>query len=184
MNILTGILKGMRISTPDGDRIRPTKTGVREAVFNILGQDLYGRSFCDLCAGSGSMGIEAISRGAVDVRFVEKDQKVARVLLKNLREVERRLNEEPKHRLYSESFSIFLEREISFDMVYFDPPWGFFEKQKLEDIPFDLAVKDKGCLLIEHTKKSPKVLPESIGSLNLKDSRRYGQAQISIYTKP
>lgn len=183
MNVLTGILKGMRITTPEGDRIRPTKTGVREAVFNILGQDLFGKSFCDLCAGSGSMGIEAISRGAKDVKFVEKDQKVARVLLKNLKEVERRLSEESRHRLYNESFSVFLEREMAFDLVYFDPPWGFFDKQDLQKVPLDQVVKERGSLLIEHTKKSPKSLPENIGSLLLKDSRRYGQAHISIYKR-
>lgn len=183
MNVLTGILKGMRIATPEGDRIRPTKTGVREAVFNILGQDLYGKSFCDLCAGSGSMGIEAISRGAKDVKFVEKDQKVARILLKNLKEVERRLAEESSHRLYTESFSVFLEREMSFDLVYFDPPWEFFERQQLQAVPLDQVVNERGALLVEHTKKSPKALPDHIGELSLKDSRRYGQAHISIYKR-
>jgi 16S rRNA (guanine966-N2)-methyltransferase len=129
------------------------------------------------------MGIEAISRGAVDVRFVEKDQKVVKTLLKNLLEVERRLDEEPMRRLFTESFSVFLEREIEFDLVYFDPPWRFFEKHKMDEIPFELAVKEQGHFLVEHTKKLPRILPDALGSLHLIDSRKYGQSQISIYKK-
>ena len=184
MQITSGKLKKMSVMTPSGDRIRPTKTGLREAIFNIFGQDLTGYSFCDLCAGSGSVGISAISRGAAPVCFVEKNYVVIRVLRQNLDEVERRLGSLKDVYLSEQSFSIAIERGIAYDLVYFDPPWDFYKKHKLEEYAWQKIVKPGGFLLLEHEKHYPKELTEYLGENNeLKfiQTRKYGKARLSIY---
>ena len=156
MRINTGLLKGMKIKIPDFGPIRPTKASVREALFNILGQELHGFSFTDLCSGSGSIGLEAISRYATQVHFVEQNRRYADMIKDSLREVSRRLEENPG-RVYAESFRIFLEREIASDIVYFDPPYGFYAQHDIKDLPFENCVTSGGLLILEHTKKSLEI---------------------------
>ncbi len=183
MKVNTGLLKGMRIITPSGDRMRPTKSSVREAVFNFLGQVLIGKTFTDLCSGSGSMGIEAISRGASEVRFVESEPRCVDIIHQNLEEVENRLGADQKFRLYKERFQLFLERGVQSDIVYCDPPYDLFIRVGLDSLPMDSAVADQGLLLLEHSRHSLPEVPESLGTLVHVKTRKYGLARISVFQK-
>jgi 16S rRNA (guanine966-N2)-methyltransferase len=183
MRVTTGLLKGMKIRTPSGDRVRPTKSNVREAVFNFLGQVLIGKTFTDLCSGSGSMGIEAISRGASEVFFVESESRCADIIHENLLEVGRRLGSEQKFRLYKERFQLFLERGVESDIVYCDPPYEFFSRTGVDSLPLDASVADEGLFLLEHSRHSLPKIPETLGSLVLLKTRKYGLAQISVFQK-
>ena len=119
MRIVSGRLKGMRLSSPSGGVVRPTTGNIREAVFNILGQDLSGVDFIDLCSGTGAMGLEAASRGASDILFVERDRKVAQILRDNIKVASERINEEGfKTRIYEESFETFLRRGYKASLIY------------------------------------------------------------------
>jgi 16S rRNA (guanine966-N2)-methyltransferase len=84
MRITGGEVRGRRLESPKGMAIRPTSDRVREAIFNIIGQDLSGLNVLDLFAGTGSLGIEALSRGALHALFVDNSQKSINLIKKNL----------------------------------------------------------------------------------------------------
>ncbi|MCJ8347297.1 16S rRNA (guanine(966)-N(2))-methyltransferase RsmD [bacterium] len=185
LQISTGELKKMKIKSPSGDRIRPTKSSVREAIFSMIGYSIQQRSFLDLCAGTGAMGLEAVSRGACLVSFIEKDRKVADILKENVENAEDRMEDfEISLRVYQESFSVFLKRKESFDFVYFDPPYEFYRKHKIEEFDFDGIVEPGGTLFMEHTRHDIKPIPEKLGSLYLSETRKYGSCRVTIYKKP
>src|SRR5262245_50132954 len=87
MRVAGGALGGRRLHCPPGLHTRPTTDMVRQALFNILGPPSAGAAALDLCAGTGALGIEALSRGAASVVFVEEDRRAGQVLLRNLREL-------------------------------------------------------------------------------------------------
>src|SRR5215470_10169547 len=85
MRIIAGIYKGRRLKTLEGLSVRPTSDRLRETIFNILTPRIEGARFADICAGSGAIGVEALSRGAGQVTFIESSLKAARVVSENLR---------------------------------------------------------------------------------------------------
>ena len=85
MRVIAGSHRGRRLSGPEGTALRPTSDKVRQAIFSILGTQVFGSRFLDLYAGTGAVGIEALSRGATSVTFVESDPKAVQLLQKNLR---------------------------------------------------------------------------------------------------
>ncbi|PCJ18798.1 MAG: 16S rRNA (guanine(966)-N(2))-methyltransferase RsmD [Candidatus Cloacimonadota bacterium] len=185
LQISSGELKKMNIKTPSGDRIRPTKSSVREAIFSMIGYSIQQRTFLDLCAGTGAMGLEALSRGACLVSFVEKDRKVGEILKDNVADAEDRMQDfDISLRVYQESFSVFLKRDEKFDFVYFDPPYIFYRKHKLDEYDFDSLVCDGGMLFMEHTRHDLRPVPEKLGSLYLVETRKYGSCKVSVFKKP
>lgn len=185
LQISTGELKKMNVKSPSGDRIRPTKSSVREAIFSMIGYSIHQRSFLDLCAGTGAMGLEAVSRGAAMVSFVEKDRKVADILKENVANAEDRMIDfEISLRVYQESFSIFLKREQAFDFIYFDPPYEFYKKHKIEEYDFESTLESGGLLFIEHARHDIKPVPEKLGSLYFVETRKYGSCRVTIFKKP
>jgi 16S rRNA (guanine966-N2)-methyltransferase len=88
MRVIAGIYKGRRLKTLEGMRVRPTSDRLRETLFNVLAPRIEGANFVDLCAGSGAVGIEALSRGAASVTFIESSRKAAAVISENLRHCE------------------------------------------------------------------------------------------------
>ncbi len=171
----------MNIFSPEGRDLRPTKSSVREAVFNILGQDLNGMSFLDLCSGTGCMGIEALSRGAQRVMCIENDRKSYAFLQKNIASARSRV--ESKIDSVLENYEFFLQKHIPeqfrFDFIYFDPPFDLFHTRWQRD--FARVLKPDGALLIEHAKHYPKEMDTSLGALELWQTRIYGQSRISIF---
>jgi 16S rRNA (guanine966-N2)-methyltransferase len=114
MNIIGGIAKGHKIYAPNN--IRPTSGKVREALFSII--DINGKAFLDLFAGSGAVGIEALSRGASKVVFVERSRKAANYIKKNLEKTNL------QGRIINKSVSATLEKfDDRFDFVFMDPPY-------------------------------------------------------------
>lgn len=182
MRIVSGRLKGMRLSSPSGGVVRPTTGNIREAVFNILGQDLSGVDFIDLCSGTGAMGLEAASRGASDILFVERDRKVAQILRDNIKVASERINEEGfKTRIYEESFETFLRRGYKASLIYFDPPYDYFYAKDWADKPYSKIVKNGGLFLMEHPKREPRQMPDLLDGLVLRQTRKYGKSSLSIF---
>ncbi|GAA4676795.1 16S rRNA (guanine(966)-N(2))-methyltransferase RsmD [Phytohabitans rumicis] len=123
--IVAGTLGGRRISAPAGDRTRPTSDRVREALFSALESmiDLDGARFADLYAGSGAVGLEALSRGAAHVLLVESDARVARVIRANIAA----LGAAPAARLATAKVSTVLTagpEDGPYDVVFLDPPYA------------------------------------------------------------
>jgi 16S rRNA (guanine966-N2)-methyltransferase len=140
MNIIGGIAKGHKIYAPDN--IRPTRGKVREALFSII--DVNGKTFLDLFAGSGAVGIEALSRGASSAVFVERSRKAANYIKRNLEKTKL------KGKIISKSVSSTLDSlENSFDFIFMDPPYKTeLVKKTLNKI--ETILKRDSTIIIEH----------------------------------
>jgi 16S rRNA (guanine966-N2)-methyltransferase len=132
MRVIAGSLRGRRIESPRGDATRPTTDKVREAVFNSLGSldVVVGATVVDLFAGTGAMGIEALSRGATRCTFVERDRNALAVLVSNISA----LGLEGKSQVVSGDASSSRYASIECDLLIADPPYGFDRWQELLDV--------------------------------------------------
>ena len=146
MIITAGIYKGRKVTAPDEKIVRPTLSKIRESIFNTLFSmmDFDGKTFLDMFAGSGIMGLEALSRGFESVLALEKNPKVAKILKGNYENIKIAPN-----LIIGDS----LEQKIKkqFDVIYLDPPYfsGIYEKS-LEKIKKDSLLKDNGVVILEH----------------------------------
>ena len=177
MRIVAGSRKGHRIEAPKGVVTRPTGDRVREAVFSIVGPVDDARVL-DLFAGSGALGLEALSRGARSCVFVERDRQAARVIQSNLeklrltgavvvtREVAAALREER-------------DRDRRYELVLADPPyedWTAQEAALADLLPSVLA--DDALVVVETSERVEPELP-----LALVTTRRYGSARITVFSR-
>jgi 16S rRNA (guanine(966)-N(2))-methyltransferase RsmD len=178
--IVAGALGGRRLTVPTGDRTRPTSDRVREALFSTLESlvDLSGARFADLYAGSGAVGLEAMSRGAAEVLLVESDARVARVARENIGV----LAAAPAARLVVGRVSQVLAAGPGgppYDVVFADPPYAVPD----DDVTAMLAaLVDGGWLAaeavvaVERSSRSPA--PAWVPGLTAERSRRYGETTL------
>jgi 16S rRNA (guanine966-N2)-methyltransferase len=169
VRIVAGQWKGRRISAPSGDTVRPTLDRVREAWMSILQSDIPGARILDLYAGSGALGLEALSRGAASADFVETASRSLEALRGNIDALG--ASELARiHRIPSLSFAKGLENR-EFDVAFADPPYEGGEAKKLAELwltrPFS------AILSVEHARRLE--LPPG------GDTRSYGTAAITIY---
>lgn len=179
MRITGGELKGRIIKCPDGV-IRPAMDRMRESVFAILG-DLNGKSFLDLFSGSGTIAIEAVSRGAKIVELVEKDRIKIDTILQNVSVTEKEMDN--KILCHFMPVEYFLKRcKDKFDYIFCDPPFPYkFHQNLIEIISQKELLTDTGIALIHRPEEKP--LPEIIGILKRSDQRVYGRSIVDFYTK-
>lgn len=177
MRITGGFLKGRKIQFPPGE-LRPAMDRMRESVFAILQGELPGASFLDLFCGSGIMGIEAYSRGASRVVFVEKDLRKRSTLLRNIALLE---GKGILHIMPVERYLRF-EKEDPFHLVFLDPPFPYrFRHDLLKLLDDSTLIKEGSLVLIHHPKEDP--LPEQVGLLALEQRRSYGRSIVSFYRR-
>lgn len=175
VRIISGRLRGRKLETPQGMTTRPTTDKVKEAVFNIIQFELPGAAVLDLFAGSGQMGLEAISRGAASVQFVDRDRVAQEAIKKNISACEA----DGVCRLYGGDSFDFLSKagRRSFDIIFLDPPYGGeILKRALGDIArFDI-LKEDGIMICE---KAPEddILPLPAG-LALQKEYKYGKIML------
>lgn len=177
MRIIAGTMRGQRLETPAGDRVRPTMDRVREALFNILAPDLEGASFLDLYAGCGANGIEALSRGATRAVFIDNHPQSARCIRKNLAST----RSEDRGTCMSYRLPEDLRRiPGTFSLIFADPPFEYADYQGLiEAIGESSLLAPGGQLIVEHGFKSD--LPEAISRLKRTQERRYGKTELTFY---
>jgi 16S rRNA (guanine(966)-N(2))-methyltransferase RsmD len=178
MRITTGRYKGRQMKMPAG--IRPTQDKVRKALFDILG-DIQGLSFLELFAGSAAVGLEALSRGAGEVVFVEKDRECVRAIEENLAVI--RLSGYPVIRLDADRAIKELDKDgKKFDVIFLDPPYHQeMAKKTLQTLSSYDILSRTGLIIVQHFKKDN--LPESLGDLALFRQSRYGDTILSFYRK-
>ena len=181
MRIISGKLKGRKIKAPEGQQVRPTSDSLRETLFNVLGESVEGAHVLDAFAGTGGLGIEAWSRGASDVTFVEQDPDTYRVLLGNLRN----LGLVETDRFVSRACAIiradFLSTRAiraSFDLVLLDPPYDIAQ---LDDVVNRGAacVAEGGRMVLEHSRRRES--PPAAGSLVRYRVLDAGDSALSFY---
>ncbi len=181
MRIVAGKYKGRRLASPKGHGTRPTADKVREALFSILG-DIEGERVLDLFAGTGALGLEALSRGASGAVLVEQDRKVCRIASENVEAV---TGGDGTARIECTDAIKFLRRapEQAFDLVFLDPPYAQIprlDQQLAAELP---RVLGQGARVIaESGRRAPLELAES--PLALSSERRYGDTLLRIFNAP
>jgi len=161
---------------------RPTSDKVKEALFNIIQMRLQGSIVLDLFAGTGNLGLEAISRGSQKAIFVEKDRRAISVLNKNRNALGYVEQTEIIPRDVFKALTDLSKRDILFDIIFVDPPYQKgYEEAVLSSIDKAKILKPDGIIVIEHDKK--RLPPEKVESLIRFDQRIYGRTGISFYRK-
>lgn len=177
MRITGGTLKGRIIKCPDGI-IRPAMDRMRESVFAILG-DLTGKSWLDLFSGSGTIAIEAVSRGATTVELCEKDKIKVNTVLDNVSITENECD--IKIKCHFMPVEYFIKRcKNKFDYIFFDPPFPYkFHEQLIADADKKGILESNGIILVHRPEEH--FMPETIGKLHRFDQRIYGRSIVDFY---
>jgi 16S rRNA (guanine(966)-N(2))-methyltransferase RsmD len=175
MRVITGLAKGRRLETLEGEDVRPTTDRIKEAVFSIIQFETEGRTFLDLFAGSGQMGIEAISRGAKEAFLVDSSKKSLAVVKRNLQTTKF----EDKAKVFSMDYRSFLAMNTTkFDIAFLDPPYKTGTLQDALELVAD-SVKDTGIIIAENPL-SEEIL-SNYGNFILDRQYRYGKIKISTF---
>ncbi|MCR4908954.1 MAG: 16S rRNA (guanine(966)-N(2))-methyltransferase RsmD [Lachnospiraceae bacterium] len=182
MRVIAGTARRLILKTLPGSATRPTQDIIRETLFNVLQNAVPGARFLDLFAGSGAVGIEALSRGAGYVVFVENSRKAAEIIEENLEHTH--LKERARVVVSDALMSMNrLSGEEPFDLVYLDPPYGMgLEKPVLEALRSGSLVTKDTILTLETLKKADCSFLEELGYAVFKD-KPY-KANRHIYFRP
>jgi len=179
LRVITGKYKGRKLESPFGQDTRPTTDKVKEAVFDMIAPWIPDAVCVDLFAGTGALGIEALSRGAERCLFCDHDRSAAALVRKNIAKcgddaVRRSTVREADHRRLLSSI------KGKADVFFLDPPYGRgIIPDCLERIEELDLLSDEGIIVAEHEKYDD--LPERVGSLGIYRSRRYGKTMVTIY---
>lgn len=176
MRVITGTARGRKLQQPDGLEIRPTADQVKESIFNIIQGDVEGRACLDLFAGTGQLGIEALSRGAASCVFVDSARDAVRLVKKNLEKTE--LNGQ----VFQSDALRFLESREQYDLIFVDPPYqaGLYPEVLRRIKDFD-KLHTGGIIVVE---SAAELEPASPGApIEKLRSYRYGKVRITTFTK-
>ena len=179
MRIISCTSKGKRLATSKGQALRPTSDRVKESIFNILGEVVEGKVVLDLFAGTGNLGIEALSRGAKRVLFVERGREAARLIKSNLSLCKMSMVSEIIPKDVIRAIGILHQRGETFDLILMDPPYekGLIAKT-LWKLQSHRIYHDDSILIVEHDRREP--LPTDLDGWNLIRQRKIGDTLISF----
>ena len=177
MRVITGISRGKNLKTLDGNDVRPTSQKVKEAVFSAIQFDIEGKRVLDLFAGSGQLGIEALSRGAQSAVFVDKSAASVKIVNWNIENT----GFSDKSKVYTADFSSFaaMSRD-TFDIAFLDPPYksGLLLPAIKAVLPL---MSSYGIIICEYP---PEVeLPLELGGFEISKTYHYGKVNVSVYRK-
>ena len=187
MRIVAGKFKGRRLKTLKGLEVRPTADRVKESLFRIFGEQVVNADFLDLCAGTGNIGLEALSQGARSVTFVDSNYRSVRTIESNLEICG--FDRKPPHiRLIHLDARKVLDwlgkRKAQFDLIYFDPPYASkIHESCVKQIAEAGLLSPTGVLVIEHRKIQETDWTEALilDELVLSRQERYGDTMLSFY---
>lgn len=183
MRIIAGELKNLKLLEVGGEKIHPMGERVRGALFNILGERVRGARLFDMCAGTGAVGIEALSRGAESVLFVEKDVKVIEILRKNVAMVGMRSGQDlvKKCEIIRGDVGGLLTFNKKCDIMVVDAPYEMYREAKFFDGLMKNAenLVDSGGILV---LSAPQETREGVGFLKI-EARKYAGAVLNFYER-
>lgn len=181
MKIISGTLKGRNIEGYNIEGTRPTMDRVKESLFGMIQDYIKDSTVLDLFAGSGNLGVEAISNGAKIAYFIDNNPEVIKVLNKNIAN----LGIKSKSRVilsdWKKALNTFVTQNIKFDLIFIDPPYAYDVYEKILNKVSTLnLLSDNGLIIMEHSNLH---LPTTYENLTLYKERNYGNKSINIYIK-
>jgi 16S rRNA (guanine966-N2)-methyltransferase len=180
LRVIAGEYKGRRLDPIEGTDIRPTSDKVKEALFNILGDAVIDSTFLDLFGGTGGIGIEALSRGARHVVFIDSNSRSIKVLRGNLKRLDIKDCVEVYNADYSTAIRKLYKCGKRFDIIYIDPPYGIgLAESALKEIDKNPVLSQTGLIVVEHDSKEN--MPQKVGRLYLYRFKKYGNTVLSFY---
>jgi len=174
MRVITGTARGRRLREPAGMDIRPTTDKVKEALFNIIQFDIEGRRVLDLFAGTGQLGIEAMSRGAANAAFIDRDKTAAKLVRENLDRCNLRGS------VHQAEALSFLAGCGQYDLIFVDPPYdaGLYGPVVDAILKFDI-LPEGGIIVCESAREAALPAPRELGRRDYS----YGQVKLTVYTR-
>lgn len=185
MRIIAGKYRSRRIKSPPSLQTRPTSDRLRETLFNILAPQIDDVRFLDLCAGSGAVGIEALSRGAAHVTFVDRSRKMCALINENIKSLE--IGDDEVNIVCSEALaflqSLSKRRTNQFHLVFFDPPYadGYEEVMSYLGSAGGFCLANDGTVIVEHHRK--RDLNEIFEKLKRVRLLKQGDSCLSFYAR-
>jgi 16S rRNA (guanine966-N2)-methyltransferase len=174
MRVVAGELRGRRLHSAPGRETRPTSDRARAGLFDWLGPRMEDARVLDLFAGTGALGIEALSRGAREAVFVERARAALRVLRRNLEELDLEARARVVEADIARGLASIARNHGAFDLVLADPPYGAaWPKRLLEDPALVQLLERDAALLIERSAREQPETPPA--ALRLRDTKRYGE---------
>lgn len=177
MRIITGAYRGRRLATPKDLSVRPTSDKVKEAIFSMISQDIDKSIVLDLFAGTGSLGLEALSRGAKHCYFVDSERESVRLIKSNISHCKA----ENESTVLIGDFKYAMSKiKEPIDLAFLDPP---YESKILDEALMKVGEKGfmapRGLVITEHGPK--KVMPETVGTLEKIKEKKYGHVHVTLY---
>lgn len=176
VRLIAGTYGGRIIAAPPGKRTHPMSERVRNALFNSIGSEVVGASVLDVFAGTGAIGLEALSRGAREAVFVERDRVAQKVLQENID-----LLRAPNARLIRSSVAAWLDTTLDlqrYDIVFADPP--YHDEQLSTVLRLFALLKPNGLMVLSHTDRGEVPTQDDIVVV---DNRSYGTANLTFYRR-
>ena len=180
MRVIGGVHRGRRLRTVSGLQVRPTSDRLRETLFNIIAPRIHGSNFLDVCAGSGAVGIEALSRGAGEVSFIERNRQACAAIDANLTA----LGITQGATIVSRDASVALKRleqeARHFDFVFFDPPYeSAIYDSVMRQLGFGKLLARNSVVIVEHRIKTPP--STRYGRLKLFREVKQGESGLAFF---
>ena len=179
MRVITGSARGRKLKTLEGDSVRPTTDKVKESIFNIIQFDIEGRRILDLFAGSGQLGIEALSRGAKSAVFVDAREDACRLIRENLK----RTKLEQQGSVLRSDYMAYLARcNEKFNLIFLDPPYAeVFLENSIKRIT-EIDILQSGGIIVAE-RPLGKDLPWEMEGFQRSRDYKYGQVLLTLYRK-
>ena len=179
MRVIAGKFKGRNLKSPPSLQVRPTSDRLRETLFNVIAAHVPEARFLDLCAGSGAVGIEALSRGAAHVTVVDRSRRSCQLIEANLK-----LCRAPEEQwdIYCSEAAEFVKQwdGDEWDVAFLDPPYKTDYGQMLKILGSAKLLTNDGLLVVEHHHKTE--LPETVGKLSRTRVLKQGDSSLSFYS--
>lgn len=181
MKIISGTLKGRNIEGYNIEGTRPTMDRVKESLFGMIQDYIKDSMVLDLFAGSGNLGVEAISNGAKIAYFIDNNPEVIKVLNKNIANLDIKSKSRVILSDWKKALNTFATQNIKFDLIFIDPPYAYDVYEKILNKVSTLnLLSDNGLIIMEYSNLH---LPTTYENLTLYKERNYGNKSINIYIK-
>lgn len=177
VRVIGGSHRGMKIKSLAGVNTRPTSDFVREALFNIIGPDVSGKDFADVYAGTGAVGIEALSRGAKSATFIEKNAKACNLIRENLKSLDLRDKATVYNMDTNTAFEKALERGLEYDIIFLDPPYDSGQINRSLMFLRGCSLVNTGTLIIAQHSTKEQIHPKGFC---IAKQKNYGRTILSF----